>query len=251
MGSNQSRPSVSLEAYERMAEYYMEHVDSKPYNAHYERPATLSLLPDVHGLSVLDAGCAAGWYTGWLTEHGAAVTAVDFSPQMIEMTRRRVGDKARIRQADLNEPLDFVDNGAFDLVISSLTLHYLKDWKPVMREFNRVLKDSGMLVFSVHHPFMDFTVFNRDNYFATELLTDEWDTHKGKQEVQFYRRPLHEIIAPVLQADFALEALTEPMPTDAFRQVHPKAYEKLMKRPQFLFVRARKTGSPDEGADEI
>lgn len=34
---------------------------------------------------------------------------------------------------------------------------------------------------------MDFTVFNKENYFLTELLDDEWNTNNGKVKVQFYR----------------------------------------------------------------
>lgn len=58
-----NKDSVSLNSYEEMAEYYFKDVDTKPFNAYYERPATTSLLPDVNGKKVLDAGCAAGWYT--------------------------------------------------------------------------------------------------------------------------------------------------------------------------------------------
>ncbi len=71
--------SISYDAYNEMAEYYFTHVDTKPYNAYYERPATVSLLPEVKGKKVLDAGCAAGWYTEWLLNQGAEVTAIDFS----------------------------------------------------------------------------------------------------------------------------------------------------------------------------
>ncbi len=100
----------------------------KPYNAYYERPATLSLLPKVEDKYVLDAGCAADWYINWLIENGAEVTSIDFSPKMIEMTKGRVGEKAKILKADLNEPLDFMDDEEFDIVLSSLTLYYLKEW---------------------------------------------------------------------------------------------------------------------------
>jgi SAM-dependent methyltransferase len=233
--------SVSLDSYEQMAEYYFSYVDHKPYNAYYERPATLSLLPETAGKKVLDAGCAAGWYTEWLLDQGAAeVTAVDFSPEMIGMARRRVGDRARLICGDLNEPLSYMEDASADIVLSSLALHYLKDWKPVMREFHRVLKEEGTLVFSVHHPFMDFTVFKKDNYFCTELLNDEWDIGSETVQVQFYRRPLSSIISSVLEAEFTLEALLEPMPTEDFRKVLPESYDKLTRRPQFLFIRAVK-----------
>ncbi|NMC84873.1 MAG: class I SAM-dependent methyltransferase, partial [Anaerolineaceae bacterium] len=131
--------SVSLDSYQQMADYYFSYVDSKPFNAYYERPGTLALLPEVKGKRVLDAGCAAGWYTAWLLDHGAQVTAVDLSPNMVERTHRRVGELARILQADLNLPLDDLADASFDVVLSSLTLHYLKDWTEVLSEFRRIL----------------------------------------------------------------------------------------------------------------
>ncbi|GMB01832.1 class I SAM-dependent methyltransferase [Pelosinus sp. IPA-1] len=236
-----NKNSISYDSYETMAEYYFECVDTKPFNAYYERPATLSLLPDVAGKKVLDAGCAAGWYSNWLLTKGANVTAIDFSPKMIEMTKKRVGDKADIIRADLNEPLNFIKDKTIDIILSSLTLHYVRDWNLVMAEFNRVLKPLGSLILSVHHPFMDFTYFNRENYFLTEIIEDEWETNKGKVKVQFYRRPLSKIVSPVLDAGFIIEKLIEPMPTEKFKELHPKAYEKLTQKPQFLFLRAKKS----------
>lgn len=135
-----NKDSVSLNSYEEMAEYYFKYVDIKPFNAYYERPATISLLPQVRGKKVLDAGCAAGWYTKWLLEEGASVIALDFSPNMIEMTKKRVGNKAKVIKADLNEPLHFIEDKSIDVILSSLTLHYIKSWNLVMSEFNRILK---------------------------------------------------------------------------------------------------------------
>lgn len=51
-----------------MAEYYFKVIDTKSFNAYYERPGTLYLLPKVKDKNVLDVGCAAGWYTNWLLE---------------------------------------------------------------------------------------------------------------------------------------------------------------------------------------
>lgn len=238
-----NKDSVSFNSYEEMAEHYFTYVDTKPFNAYYERPATLSLLTDVKGKKVLDAGCAAGWYTKWLLEKGASVIALDFSPNMVEMTKKRVENKAEVIRADLNNPLDFIEDKSIDIVLSSLTFHYIKNWDPVMGEFNRILKDGGQLIFSVHHPFMDFTVFNKENYFLTELLEEEWSTINGKVKVQFYRRPLSDIIASVTSSGFVVEKLLEPMPTEQFRIERPDTYDILTKRPQFLFIRAKKLSS--------
>lgn len=237
---NINEESVSFNSYEEMAEYYFKYVDTKPFNAYYERPATLSLLPEVKGKKVLDAACAAGWYTKWLLDRGANVIALDFSPRMIEMTKRRVGNKAKVIRADLNEPLSFIEDETLEVVLSSLTLHYIKNWDLVMSEFNRILKKDGHLVISVHHPFMDFTLFNRENYFLTELLDDEWNTNKGKVKVQFYRRPLSSILNSIIDSGFMIEKVLEPMPTEQFKIKQPKTYDRLTKKPQFLFIRAKK-----------
>lgn len=67
-----------------------------------------------------------------------------------------------------------------------------------MNEFDRVLKKDEQLIISVHHPFTYFTIFNIENYFLTELLYDECDTDYGKVKVQFYRRPISEIINSIV-----------------------------------------------------
>lgn len=66
--ANINRDSVSLDSYEKMTKYYFKEVDTKSFNAYYERPGLTSIIGDVEGMKVLDAGCAAGWYTNWLLE---------------------------------------------------------------------------------------------------------------------------------------------------------------------------------------
>ena len=97
-------------------------------------------------------------------------------------------------------------------------MHYLKDWQPVFREFHRILNLNGVLVFSTHHPFMDWKLHNKEDYFAVELLEDEWEIGK----VRFYRRPLTAISQALDSTGFFIERLLEPQPTEDFRRVHPE-----------------------------
>ncbi|SFK81991.1 Methyltransferase domain-containing protein [Paenibacillus sp. 1_12] len=142
-----------LEAYDKLAKDYEIHVDTQSgHNAYYERPAMMKLMPSVmHKLTVLDAGCAAGWYTEQFIKLGSQVTSVDLSPAMVEACKRRVGNDAAVFTCDLTETLPF-NNETFNLILSSLTLHYIDDWVPTFREFHRILKPGGQLIFSVHHP---------------------------------------------------------------------------------------------------
>lgn len=231
---------ISLDSYENLSDHYFNYVDNKPYNAFYERPATLSLLPDVKGKKVLDAGCAAGFYTEELIKRGGLVAALDFSPSMLKMTKLRVGDRAKLFLADLNKPLNMFQDESFDIILSSLTLHYIENWDIPLSEFNRILKKDGQLIFSVHHPFMDYAVFNKENYFKRELIQDTWKTNKGDINVTFYRRPLNEITESLYKAGFLIERLIEPFPTEDFKKRDFETYLKLTRKPQFLFVKALK-----------
>ena len=126
---------IALDAYEALADGYASVVDTKPHNAYYERPATLSLLRDVKGKRVLDAACGPGVYSEWLVSRGAEVVALDASPRMLELAKQRVGKAVDVRQADLRKPLTFLDSASFDVVLSSLTMHYLEDWHTPFKEF--------------------------------------------------------------------------------------------------------------------
>ena len=241
MDDDRPEEPIALAAYDALAESYAALVDTKPHNAYYERPATLSLLPDVSGKRVLDAGCGPGVYAEWLAGRGAEVVAVDVNEKMIHLARERLGTSVQVIQADLARPLDFLADRSFDLVLSPLALDYVRDWRAVFGEFHRLLRPGGHLVFSTGHPAADFFVHHdAGNYFETELVDYEWTGFGTPVRVPFYRRPLGEVINPLLEAGFALERLLEPTPTAEFREKLPEDYAELTRRPGFLCVRAVK-----------
>ncbi|MDP9315723.1 MAG: class I SAM-dependent methyltransferase [Chloroflexota bacterium] len=222
--------------YDRIGTQYSAAVDTKPHNAYYERPATLSLLPAVEGLHVLDAGSGNGWYAEYLVSHGALVTACDVSPVMVQHTQARVREHASVYVADLAQPLDFAHDQTFDLVLAPLVLHYLEHWEPTLTEFHRILRLHGTLVFSTHHPTADYQHHPASTYFATQLVEEEW---AGLGRVQFYRRPMSAIVNALTQSGFCIERMLEPQPTPEYQQVHPSGYEELMSFPHFVVIRAR------------
>lgn len=233
---------LGLRNYSQFADRYAEAIGEKPHNAYYERPATLSLLPDVAGLDVLDAGCGPGVYAEWLVERGARVTAVDVTPRMVELTRERLRDRVQALVHDLADPLTFAPDASFDLIVSPLVLEYIPDWVPIFAEFHRVLRPGGFLVFSCGHPGFEFYVLNPSGrYHETEYFELPW---KGFQPdppvVGAWRRPLEKMINPLLDAGLRLDRILEPKPTERFREVDPEHYEKLINRPIFLCVRAVK-----------
>jgi ubiquinone/menaquinone biosynthesis C-methylase UbiE len=232
---------IALDAYETLATAYAAAVDTKPHNAYYERPATLSLMPEVKGKRVLDAGCGSGVYSEWLIKRDAEIVAVDASPKMVELTKQRLGRATDVRQADLGKPLTFLHDSSFDVVLCPLVLEYIEDWHATFAEVYRVLRPGGHFVFSVSHPFFDYNYFKSSNYFETELVGNEW---RGFESVRVYmpsyRRSLEATFSPLVEAGFCLERILEPKPTDEFKKAYPKHYEELSLQPCFLCVRARK-----------
>lgn len=223
-------------SYDEIADRYAAGVGTAPYNALYERPAMLAMLPPVDGLRVLDAGCGSGLYCELLLERGARVTGVDQSAGMLAHARRRLaGRGVDLHEADLRRPLPFAD-GSFDAIVSALVLHYVRDWVPTLAEFRRVLRPDGWLLFSTGHPAADVAHYNPARYLEVEAREDvmEW---AGR--VRFYRRPMSRIVNDLVQAGFAIERMEEPEPTDAFRELKPQAYARILRQPEFLFIRAR------------
>ena len=227
-------PTEGKDVYERIARAYAAAVDNAPYNVYYERPAVMSLLPDLVGLNVLDAGCGSGWYAETLLSKGATVTAVDINQDFLQLTRERVGDRAVILEADLAKPFNFAEDNTFDLVVAPLSLHYIADWVPTLREFHRVLKPEGVLVFSTHHPHVDYKHAESPNYLQVELMEQEWSAGK----VVFYRRPLSNITNALRESGFSLDLLLEPTPVEGLKEVDRERYFRLLKEPAFLVIRA-------------
>lgn len=226
------------EVYDKLANTYQHDVDEgSPYNAYYERPAMMAAMPSqLKRKKVLDAGCSTGWYSSQLLHLGAEVTGIDVSPEMVKAAKQRLGEEAIFLCHDLQETLPFKDD-SFDLIVSSLALHYLKDWTHTFQEFNRILKADGTLLFSVHHPFMDYTRHNCEDYFKTQYLSETWNKPNITIDVSFYRRPMQSILNDTTQF-FNLNQLIEPQPQEKMKEMKEESYRYLMTSPHFLIVKA-------------
>lgn len=225
--------------YDVMALQYSADNTAGSYNAYYERPATIALLGEVQGLRVLDVGCGGGQLSEWLAEQGAVVTAFDVSQAMVDIARARLGDRASVLVADVAEPLFFAGKGEFDLVVVSLVMHYVRDWEEVLTELRRVLSPRGALVFSTHHPTMDWPLSCPEDYFAIKQVTDTWEKAGGEFQVTFWRRPLTAMCEAIFSAGFLIERLVEPEPLATLASHDPASYLELSTRPRFLFFRLR------------
>jgi SAM-dependent methyltransferase len=236
---NPKKDPIAQAAYNQFAEAYAALVETKAHNAYYERPATLSLLPEVRGWRILDAGCGPGVYAQILLAQGAQVVALDVNPKMVALARARLGEEAQVIQASLEDPLNFFEGESFDLVIAPLVMDYVRDWVLTFSEFQRILKPGGILVFSIEHPAMKYFDFiEKSNYFQVEQVSYTWKGFGPPVEVPTYRRSLAEVFNPLIEAGFNIDRVLEPLPTEAFKAAQPEDYEKLLREPGFMCIRA-------------
>jgi malonyl-CoA O-methyltransferase len=122
-----------------------------------EERAMLGLMPtDLHGQSVLDAGCGSGRYMLHALDRGAGpVTGVDLSVEMLEragreLDARRRGSEVELVQGDMAS-LPVPDAFA-DLTICGLAIGHLDRLQPALVELRRATRPGGTILCSDVHP---------------------------------------------------------------------------------------------------
>lgn len=225
---------IDSRQYDAEAARLAAHMESGPYNVLYERPATRALIGEVTGLDVLDVACGAGSMTRELLDAGAHVTGCDASAGMLAIARERVGSEAALHTQDCNDPFTWAADHSFDLIVMSLAYHYVRDAVGFLREMHRVLRPAGAMVISTHHPTDDWRRLD-GSYFTDDVNTDYW--LQGELAVTSRRMPLSTMTAHFDKADFVIDRLIEPRPSDEMQEVDPRAFGKLEDCPAFILFR--------------
>ncbi|MGI6069721.1 MAG: class I SAM-dependent methyltransferase [Blautia sp.] len=206
------------------------------------------LLPDFQGKRVLDLGCGYGWHCMYAARQGAVhVLGIDISARMLQTASRKNGhEHVEYRQSAM-EDLEFPE-GTFDVIVSSLAFHYVKDFESLAGNICRWLAPDGVFVFSVEHPV--FTSYGSQDWYYDEqgnILHFPVDRYyyEGEREAVFlgekvtkYHRTLTTYLNTLLKSGLVLENVIEPKPPKEMMELPGMADE--MRRPMMLLVRARK-----------
>lgn len=208
--------------------------------------ALRGMLPDVRGKRVLDLGCGYGWHCGYAVEQGAEyVLGVDLSSKMIARARELNSDpRIEYRVGALE---DFRYSGQpFDLVLSSLTFHYLAEVGDIFARVREVLSPGGEFIFSVEHPV--FTAQGPQQWHldssgdAAHWPVDRY-FEQGSRQATFlgesvlkYHRTLTTYIKEILGCGFRIVDLLEPEPEPQALIAHPELRDEL-RRPMMLIIR--------------
>ncbi|WP_447878642.1 class I SAM-dependent methyltransferase [Serratia fonticola] len=147
-----------------------------------EWPTIRNILPDLQGKEVVDLGCGYGWFCRSAREQGAAqVLGMDLSEKMLGKAKEMTEDPAiEYRQQDL-EALQ-LPAASFDLVYSSLTLHYIEDLGKLFATVYQALVNGGEFIFTAEHPI--YTAPKHQGWLVDEAGQKSWPINGYQQEGQ-------------------------------------------------------------------
>jgi SAM-dependent methyltransferase len=217
-----------------------------------EWPALRALLPDPRGLRIADLGCGFGWFCRWARAQGAAsVLGVDVSRNMLARAMAAGADPAITYVRTDLEQLELPPAG-FDLVYSSLALHYVCDLPRLLAEVWRALSDGGDFVFSIEHPVymaparpgwqidaQGHRTWPVDGYAAEGPRTTDW---LAPGVIKQHRR-LSTTLNLLIDAGFAIRRVDEFAPSEEQVAARPELAEE-RERPMFVLVAARRRAGP-------
>lgn len=212
-----------------------------------EKPVILELAGELTNQQILDLGCGDAIFGREALAKGCrSYLGIEGSRNMVRAAQQVLeGTKGRVLHARV-EDWKFPAQ-AYDLVVSRLVLHYIKDVDSVFRQIYKALAKDGRFVFSVEHPVItssdrgwqgngprqDWLV---DNYFDTgERITSWMGGHVIK-----YHRTVENYFVGLQRAGFIVESLREAEPQREQFPDDEETYERRKRIPLFLMMAAQK-----------
>ena len=198
---------------------------------------------------MLDLGCGYGWHCVYAAEHRGRPRSPGWTcPKRCWKWpgARPISPQVEYVHASIEE-VDFPLE-SFDLVFSSLAIHYLTDFPAFVEKVRGWLKPGGDFVFSVEHPI--FTAYGNQDWYYDEqgnILHFPVDRYfyEGQRQAVFlgedvvkYHRTLTTYLDTLLTGGFALRRVVEAKPPERMLDIPGMKDE--LRRPMMLLVAAVK-----------
>jgi ubiquinone/menaquinone biosynthesis C-methylase UbiE len=134
------------------------------------------------GMQVLELGCGTGYFTRNLASTGASITAVDISPDLLQIARQECRASNVSFQIQNAYDLTF-RSGSFDTVVGSSVLHHL-EVDAALAQIYRVLRPAGTVRFTEPNMLNPQIAIQKNVRWIKQRLGD------SPSETAFFRWPL-------------------------------------------------------------
>lgn len=215
----------------------------------FEVPSLMSMLPDLTGMEILDLGCGFGEHCIKYVEMGAkSVVGIDISSKMLEVA---MAENSLPEIDYICMPMEDLEllGRQFDVVISSLAMHYVKDFRAVVQNIHSILRQGGFFVFSQEHPIC--TCYPKNHARWTKDLSGNKMFYnlsgyglEGERVTTWvvdgvikYHRMFSTIVNTLCESGFVIQKVEEPMPSEQVLKDYPQ-YGDLLFKPNFLLIKA-------------
>ncbi|RLB05870.1 MAG: class I SAM-dependent methyltransferase [Deltaproteobacteria bacterium] len=151
-----------------------------------EKHLLRSFLKPLPGERLLEVGCGTGIFLEWFSELGYFVTGVEPSPYMLDIARRKVGDRATFYRG-VAEDLPFDDN-EFEVVALITTLEFVDDPRLAIQEAARVARKQIIMGVLNRYSFTNTrrwisSKLNKGNVFANARFFSVFELKKIISEI--------------------------------------------------------------------
>jgi malonyl-CoA O-methyltransferase len=206
------------EAYDRWSRRYDDdHNATRDLDARVVRQSPLH----VAGARALELGCGTGKNSEWLAAYVHSLVALDFSPGMLDVARRRVrSERVRFVEHDITRPWP-VEPSSFDVVVGNLVLEHVRDLGPIYAEAARVLRPGGALFLCELHPYRQLR--------GGQAHFEDDETNETVP-VTAYRHSVSEYVNGGIDAGLTLRAVGEHVEESALDGSPPRLLSVLFER---------------------
>jgi len=189
-----------------------------PVDIHYGPGAPneneLRLLGNLKGKNVLEIGCGGAQCGIAMAKRGAKVTGMDISNEQLKFAKS-LAEKNKVNitlyQGDIVN-LKQIKSNSQDIVFTAWALHYVDNLEKCFKEVYRVLKNQGIFVLSMPHPFSDTinskTLKIKRSYFNNGKFVEVF-SDKTKKFVM-YHHTFSDITNAVANSGLNIEKVIEP-----------------------------------------
>ena len=234
-----------FEGYKKLRE------QSDSANELIEKPQFFNLVGDVRDKTILNLGCGAGEHDRKLIELGAkSVLGIDLSEKMINEAKKLSNSSNLSYQVMSMTDIDKIDQ-KFDLVVSSLAIHYIEDYDELCKKVYNLLNDGGRFIFSNGHPMgsavilnnyeENFVILDDKKYFLLSDYNNEGKriSHWFVDGVETYHRTISHLINGLIEAGFIIERVEESYASDEAIKIKPKLIEQ-KDHSYYIYFKVRK-----------